>query len=155
METPFYQSLQQTSSEVSSPFQLEPSPWDSDELLRRRSLCPAKRRRQLLFVSSNSDSSWNLQSHHFEEIWTQGEVKGKIMTSFFHWNWCCRVKQFKWLHSNVKQQHENTNLRNNINTRFTNELLYENTNGNIINFISIMCPTFFPFPYLSLLHELS
>nr|ACN35209.1 unknown [Zea mays] len=29
--------------------------------LRRRSLCPARRRRQLRLVSSKCDSSWNLQ----------------------------------------------------------------------------------------------
>lgn len=44
--------------------QLEPSLWRSDELFLRRSLWPAKRLLQLLFVSSNSDSPWNLWLMH-------------------------------------------------------------------------------------------
>lgn len=42
------------------PFLTELSPLDSDDPFRRRSLCPANLRRQLLFESSNSVSSWNL-----------------------------------------------------------------------------------------------
>lgn len=45
---------------VPVPLQLEPSPLDSAAFFLLRSLCPAKRLRQLRLVSSNSDSSWNL-----------------------------------------------------------------------------------------------
>jgi hypothetical protein len=39
-----------------------PPPCESAGLFRRRSLWPARRRRQLFLTSSNSDSSWNLQN---------------------------------------------------------------------------------------------
>lgn len=45
-----------------------PSAWElsDDELFLRRSLCPANRLRQLLFASSNSDSSWNLSAQKWK-----------------------------------------------------------------------------------------
>jgi hypothetical protein len=39
-----------------------PPPCESAGLFRRRSLWPARRRRQLFLTSSNSDSSWNLKN---------------------------------------------------------------------------------------------
>lgn len=36
-------------------------------LFRRRSLCPASRRRQLRFASSNSEIAWNLRVRYVSE----------------------------------------------------------------------------------------